>query len=301
MTIRNASQSTLTPLGLSLRSQNPLGSQVFTSDTGRLRRLFVAAAISLVAFSGMGWAGEYRWIKYPKPDIYPSPEIAKLCQGFEKNVNSLGPLKDPLLCERPFNPNFKDFSKPQWTTLDPRQHIALIKKMDNVVTYSGYKAPPFDERAWRERLDKRLPRIGLALTKVDLNGDEYPEVLIRFNRREPCDFVSAKHLGLTAASIVYFVTDEKFSEVMQLGPWAWGAELFVHQGTAYFSQVHYKTPPDEYLMLVHHPLAYHGDPTNLCQLRFMPDKCPAGTRPRFAYATSCKLKYREDAVTKKGK
>lgn len=299
MTIRNAPQPTLTPSGSSLRSQNPLGSQVFTSGTGRLRRLFVAAVTSLVAFPGMGWAGEYRWIK--SPDTYSSPEEVKLCQAFEKNVNSLGPLKDPLLCERPFNPNFKDFSKPQWTTLDPRQHIELIKKMDIVLTYSGYKAPPFDERAWRERLDKRLPRIGLALTKVDLNGDGYPEVLIRFNRREPCDFVSAKQSGLTAASIVYFVTDETFSEVMQLGPWAWGAELFVHQGIAYFSQVHYSTSPDEFILVVNHPVAYHGDRNNLCQLRFMPDKCPVGARPRFGYATSCKLKYQDSAVTKKGK
>ena len=278
---------------------------MFTSGQSALTpfimRGIIVSATALLAIAGMAWGGDYKWIKYPKPDIYPSSEVTKLCRGLEQNINSLGPLKDPLLCERPFNPKFKEFGKPEWTPLDPRQHIELIKKMDIVLTYSGYKAPPFDETAWRERLDRRLPHIGLALTRVDLNGDGYLETLIKFNRRKPCDAISAKHLGLTAASIVYFVTDEEFSEVMQLGPWAWGGELFVHQGTAYFSQVHYKTPPEEYLLVVQEPNKYNGDPNNLCQLRFMPDKCPTGTRPDFGYAKICNLKYQDKAVTKKGK
>jgi uncharacterized protein YecT (DUF1311 family) len=263
----------------------------------RLRFAMLSSTTS--AFPAIG-RGEYKWIKFPKPDIYPSPDVTKLCQGFEKNINSLGPLKNPLLCERPLNPNFKDFSKPEWTKLDPGEHIELIKKMDISLDYSGYKAPPFDETIWRQRLDSRLTRIGLALTKVDLNKDGYPEILIKFNRSGPCDAASETHLGLIAESIRYFVTDEKFSEIMELGPWAWGGELLVHQGIAYFSQVHRKTESYKYLLVLHEPNEYHGDPNNLCELRFMPDKCSTGTRPRFPFGPICKFKYQDKSVTKKG-
>jgi len=226
-----------------------------------------------------------------KPDIIPTSEVTKLCRGLERNINSLGSLRNPLLCERPLNPEFNAFTKPKWTKLDPNSHIELIKKMDIALNYSRHKAPSFDavaEEQWRAKLQKRLESIELAIAKVDLNGDGNAETVIKYSR-SPCNDESAKHPGIAHTGVVYLVTDDNFSEVMLLNSYTANGEIFIHQGSAYFTQAEYMLPSEEYLLVVQQPVAYNGDPNSLCDLRFLPHKCPTNQRPRFGYATVCKL------------
>src|SRR4051812_2685751 len=136
---------------------------------GRMMKKMIALLAMLFTFTGIAWGGEYKWIPHPKDahgkaDIVPTPEVTELCRTLEKNINSLGPLRSPLLCERPLDPKFKDFSKPKWTKLEPTSHIELIKKMDIALNYSRFNGPRFDaanEEQWRNGLQKRLQRLAL--------------------------------------------------------------------------------------------------------------------------------------------
>lgn len=146
----------------------------------------------------------------------------------------------------------------------------------------------------RKGLQKRLNRLTLAITEVDLNGDGNTETVIKYNRSGPCDEVRAKHAGITGVGAVYLVTDNNLSEVMPLNSYTVDGEIFIHLGTAYFDQVHYNPSTDEYLLFVQHPVSYNGDPNSLCDLKFRPDKCPANQRPKFGYATVCKFIYQKE-------
>ena len=99
------------------------------------------------------------------------PEDRPLCEAYEKNLNAFAYLPHPMACERLLHPTFPEFSTPPWQTLDPKEHVDLIKQMDLQLNYR-WKPETFQEPQWREHLTQRLAKnyITLRLARVDIRA-----------------------------------------------------------------------------------------------------------------------------------
>jgi hypothetical protein len=172
------------------------------------------------------------------------PENLELCQAYERNLNAFANLPYPLACERPIHPDMKDFSTPVWQTLDPHNHVELIKKMDRLLFYRWHPEN-FHEQQWTERLKQRLAenRITLRLTRVDvmrsdkqygLPPDGIPENLLQYDYRgDPCDPTDERWLKYPQG-ISYFVVNDELTEIHELPGIPQPLGVFLYKGQVYF-------------------------------------------------------------------
>ena len=168
-----------------------------------------------------------------------------VCQDFLANLKALGGRA--LVCERKFHPRFKQFSWPQWKTINPAQHKQLIlqiwqKQFQNVL-YRGQSL--FEE--YKNALDDilRSQAIDLAITRLVIN--EKPATVLRFiNKRHEhlnCNWtqpIGREYYALTedGTQIDFETTDHSLlSGLGGLGN-NHRADLFLYNGepyTAFFS------------------------------------------------------------------
>src|SRR5207244_2656660 len=71
----------------------------------------------------------------------------EVCEAYLKNLNSF-PKAPPMVCERPLNPELKDFQKPEWKALDVGENFALLKE---ILRYS-YKEKGGDFEAYYNKV-----------------------------------------------------------------------------------------------------------------------------------------------------
>lgn len=67
----------------------------------------IVFALASAALTDVARAGRYELVKGKGVEV---------CEAYAKNLNSFNPSA-PMLCERPVNPEFKDFAKPVWEKL----------------------------------------------------------------------------------------------------------------------------------------------------------------------------------------
>lgn len=150
----------------------------------KVHRLFKQLLIGATVFLAVSSAAAGRL------ELYDGHQFA-VCRDYDAQLQSLGEL--PPAFEWPLNPEFKQFRKPTWQPLDPRQHLDAIKRI--------FEPPPHDpkwrgatwrgepwtwEREWREGW---LPPIMAAIesgegrlekTEVDHDDDGKTETLLRW-------------------------------------------------------------------------------------------------------------------------
>ncbi len=143
----------------------------------------------LFLFPAAVFAGEYVLIKGKGVEV---------CEEYGKNLNSLNPPLFRTMYERKLNPEFKDFSKPEWEKLyyEHRESEKLFPKIDLFVWESD--ADPSHHNfvrkgknlrntqkqrteAWkRYKADRQaLLRPGLPISKVDIDNDGKIENIAR--------------------------------------------------------------------------------------------------------------------------
>ena len=147
---------------------------------GTLTLYFVVLAVFGASTTALG--GTYKIIR---------GEDFPVCQDFLANLKALG--GPALVCDRKFDPRFKQFSWPQWQTLDPVQHKQLIlqswQKRFQDVLYNGQSV--FENQ--KQALDDILRRqaIDLAITRLTIN-DKSTTVLRLIDKRHEhlaCDWL----------------------------------------------------------------------------------------------------------------
>lgn len=98
----------------------------------------------------------------------------ELCRTLEQNLNS---FKDqpPMVCERKFNPRFKDFSVPKWEPLDPKANMDLLEQIYKEKILIGWGVPrervdtAWLHQAWEKRkpeVEQKIANRQLSLSKA---------------------------------------------------------------------------------------------------------------------------------------
>jgi hypothetical protein len=168
-----------------------------------------------------------------------------VCQDFLANLKALG--GPALVCDRKFDPRFKQFSWPKWQTLDPVQHKQLIlqiwQKQFQDVLYEGQSV--FEKR--KKDIDDilRSRAIDLAITRLTIN--DKPTTVLRFidksHEHLNCDWIQSigrEYYALSEdnSQIDFETTDHSLlSGLGGLGN-NHRADLFLYNGepyTAFFS------------------------------------------------------------------
>lgn len=159
----------------------------------------------------------------------------ELCRAYERNLNSFS-HELPMACERKFDPDLEEFWQPNWETLNPAQHMDLIRET-LVVKYKFRPTEDIDGRwnRWRPKLQEKIRNgeVKLSRTEVDVNHDGINEIVYRFADR-PCD--PSKELDRRIPSTYrYFVMDSATGKLssdfvlLQLRT----KNLFFYKGRAY--------------------------------------------------------------------
>ena len=222
---------------------------------------------------------------------YGGPRDATLCGNFGKVLNFYAAKNQPLTCERPIPPQMQDFQRPQWQSLNPLEHIDLLRKLDRYLFYDGKGVlgpkREFIEQEWRALVGRNYKqhRIKLSLAKVDLNSDGEPENILKFESRFPCNPTRGKP-DSEPGGVHYFVMDETltyFQKVIILG---YGADFFVYRNNAYFDWV---TRDGD--VWVTEALAPRAKKDFGCHMHFDPKACPVDQRPIFSFVPVCNYIY----------
>lgn len=151
-------------------------------------------------------------------ELYDGQQLA-VCRDYDEQLKSLGDLQPAF--EWPLNPEFKQFRKPTWQPLDPRQHLDAIKRI--------FEPPPHDpkwrgatwrgkpwiwEQEWREGW---LPLITAAIESgegrlekadVDHDHDGKEETILRWGWK----FYRAKLSGEELFGWQYGLDDEALNK-----------------------------------------------------------------------------------------
>lgn len=93
-----------------------------STSLGSVRQLLICALLTSPT-EASAWEYELTW-----QSGLLLPEQRLLCREYLNNLNS---IKAPphMTCERQVNPNLGNFDKPEWESLDPRDHIAVVKEI----------------------------------------------------------------------------------------------------------------------------------------------------------------------------
>ncbi len=136
-----------------------------------MRRLFLIFVLLL--FPSISFAGQYELVKGKGVEV---------CEAYGKNLNSFGYV---MACERDINPEFKEFSKPEWKEIDALKNLELVKKLYRFLEGDDYPEghPLRHSDAWIEESIKSSTEYGhlvIKLTRVDIDNDGRKENVIKY-------------------------------------------------------------------------------------------------------------------------
>ena len=187
----------------------------------------------------------------------------EVCEAYLKNLNSF-PKAPPMVCERPLNPELKDFQKPEWKALDVGENFALLKE---ILRYS-YKEKGGDFEAYYNKVLPTLKnnitdrQIKLSVTQLDVDLDGKLENVLR-HEIDTCDPAN-ESLFATPGGREFFVLNEEKTKIDvqktkkihlggrldiflykgQISIDGWGGNLGFKDGVIYVYTIEpYATPP----------------------------------------------------------
>ena len=135
----------------------------------RLKAVAVTAVVLLLT-AGPVLAGQYELAR---------GKGVKVCEAYRKNLNSFQPSY-PMRCNRPVNPEFKDFQKPKWEQIDGIKDFDLIVKVDKLLRPSYYAHIKPEVMSSSLRANIESGNYKFSLTTVDIDNDGRVEPVLRY-------------------------------------------------------------------------------------------------------------------------
>lgn len=202
----------------------------------------------------------------------PSTSSQKdICDIYLANLNALNAELRSMECYRPVHPRFASvLSKPKWTKLNPLEHAALVRKMDEAYFYKPL--PGEDGNKWSERFKDRVERdeVLLFVARVDLDGDGVDERLVKYERGGPCTKNAPRWVKESGAEI--FLVNQTLTELT--GPFQAGTflipgvrhDVLLFRGKPYFDFISKSEGPDKPKLVVQQ--LYRGSPVPACTFTY---------------------------------
>lgn len=191
------------------------------TNTKPFLRLFSIVFLLLLSLTGnSSFAGRYELIKGKGVEV---------CEAYEKNLNSMSP-STPMLCERPVNPNFKDFAKPAWEKLTADQiaeiNVDVADRMLSMATpNSEVLKQPKSERIRKAKEltasahNETWPLSALRAS-IDLDNNGKPESFVKdihgkCDKQNPLPSVVLRPIGEDTINtrLIEFLKNAQYREV----------------------------------------------------------------------------------------
>lgn len=157
-----------------------------------------------------------------------SPADRSVCKLWGRNLSHWARKNTPLQCDRPIDPSIRMISRPEWQELDAMEHIDLLFKLDESMSYNDYgKKAEFENGTWRKRLEDHVREglLGLSVTQIDLRGNGSMERVLKYQHK--------KCASSLPRVVSFFVVDESMSKFVQIKGSLYGGDLFVYMGKVY--------------------------------------------------------------------
>jgi hypothetical protein len=123
----------------------------------------------------------------------------EVCRAYLKYLKAYDKEPCALACERPYNPNFPQFTKPEWKSLDPWPYREFLWQMERE-SYQLEEAPEDYDRRKGQRMREieeaiKAGTITLKESFFDVTGDGKPDRVLRyeFKKCDPCSEMDSWH------------------------------------------------------------------------------------------------------------
>lgn len=114
----------------------------------------------------------------------------EVCEAYLKNLNSF-PSHLPMVCDRPLNPTFTEFSKPVWQPVDVLQNLDLLRQVEQHLWGLTDEQWNKQKEQWEVKVQERVAKgwLLMSTTKLDVERDGPLEIVLRYVNNTPpkCD------------------------------------------------------------------------------------------------------------------
>lgn len=136
-----------------------------------IKRTFLVFVLLL--FPSISFAGQYELVEGKGVEV---------CEAYGKNLNSFGYA---MACEREINPEFKEFSKPEWNEIDVLKNLELVKKLYRFLKGKDYpEGHPLrvPDAGIEDNIKSRAEygHLVIKLTQVDIDNNGKKENVIKY-------------------------------------------------------------------------------------------------------------------------
>lgn len=222
----------------------------------------------LIALSSIASAGRYELAKTWETGRGTLFEMADvnypMCKEYTDNLNSFPESDLPMVCERPINPNFKQFTKPDWKKLDIEKYVDLIVQANSLKSYVQ-RENLYRTKEEVDKINQSLREVLLSqyinniiymeTARLDVAGpilspDGKPDVVMRKGRYK-CAQSEIKKYGSYRRIVSYYIVNEELTKVEReiktslIG----GPDIFLYQGKVYFDSFSSGLMPDTELSM----------------------------------------------------
>lgn len=228
----------------------------------RWRSKLALLAVAVFLFSSAAHAGRYELAKFWYTGIHSNTagvheSDVPLCKAFVQNLNSFPKRKEPMVCERPLSPRFKDFSRPGWKALDPIKNLDLLVQGAALAPYTKYeneKKSKEELAAWEKSARTNIKTnieqgdLTLSLARLDLVGlasrpDGKPENVLRVEVGH-CDSTKIENPTYRRGFIYYIANDDLTEVKTEFAGSIRGLDPFLYHGRVYFDAFTVANMPD---------------------------------------------------------
>ena len=215
---------------------------------------FIAVLVILPTHTA--FAGRYELVKGKGVEV---------CEAYQMNLNSYHPA-EPLRCDRPVNPKFKDFQKPEWEQIDALKDFDLIVKVDQLLNPRDYKyRPELSPKSLRSNIE--TGNYKFSLVTVDIDNDGQTEPVLRY-----LDSCWPGSKGPWGTPLVVLQQDRRDADQAKSEQVATGHGVAGYQGSIYdifrYKDLTYFDYWSEETGPLRVMLTKQGATTEICRLRF---------------------------------
>src|SRR6266568_1298472 len=219
----------------------------------------VATATLLLLAVPVAHGGRYELVKGKGVEV---------CEVYATNLNSFQP-SEPMLCDRPVSPRFKDLRKPKWERLDFDRNLELIVTVDKLLRPKYFAKPEMRVPSLRGNVEQDNYKYQLMI--IDIDNDGKTEPVLRFV--ESC-WPGSSRVGGAALLVLEQSkndVDLKKSQLIagdRLDGYSGGIrDVFVHKGKTYFDIWLFRTLNTGQLHVMQ---TENAETREICQMKFHP-------------------------------
>ena len=192
----------------------------------------------------------------------------EVCEAYARNLNSFHP-SEPMLCDRPVSPRFKDLRKPKWERLDFDRNLELIVTVDKLLRPEYFAKPEMRVPTLRGNVEQDNYKYQLMI--IDIDNDGKTEPVLRFV--ESCVPGSPRSGGAALVVLEQSKNDVDLKKSRLIGgrrldDYSSGIrDVFLHKGKTYFDIWFFKLVNRGQL---HVMLTENAETRQICQIKFNP-------------------------------